>query len=265
MESSRSSWQAAPGFLSQPRCGNCHGTGWELFAVAGKSLARRCSCFAFDRIVKLKEQVYIPHQYQHCTFDTFRPGTSSQFRALMEARRFAERFPIVSRGLFFTGETMSGKTHLAVAILRELFHKFQDDILFASFDDLVSFHRSASRGQGQRTLWERLKAVSLLVLDGLGSPYCDGEVLELTQELIHARSGVKTKTIYTGRTVHCHDLFSPRRNEVNHASETHELLASLPSHTSICLLMGVRILRVQVKEAEVNESWKKKLLLMPGF
>ena len=101
-----------------PHCSNCHGTGWELFAVAGRSLARRCSCFAFDRIVKLKEQVYIPHQYQHCTFDTFRPGTSSQFRALMEARRFAERFPMVSRGLFFTGETMSGKTHLAVAILR---------------------------------------------------------------------------------------------------------------------------------------------------
>ena len=75
----------------------------------------------------------------------------------MEARRFAERFPMVSRGLFLTGETMSGKTHLAVAILRELFHKFQDDILFVSFDDLVSFHGSASRGQGQRTRWERLK------------------------------------------------------------------------------------------------------------
>jgi hypothetical protein len=172
---------------------------------------------------------------------------------------------MISRGIFFTGETMSGKTHLAVAILRELFHRFHEDILFASFDDLVPFHRSLARGSRPSPIWERLKTVSLLVLDGLGSASCNSEVLELIQELIHARSGAKTKTIYTGRTVHPNGLFSPLRNRPNSASETHELIASLPSHTSIRLLMGVRILKVHGKDVEVNESWKKKLVLMPGF
>jgi DNA replication protein DnaC len=264
MHASRSSWRSVPALVSQAGCANCHGTGWELFDVAGKSQARRCSCFVLDRMLKLKEQVYIPHQYQHCNFGNFRPGTSSQFRALAEARRFAERFPLVSRGLFLTGEPMSGKTHLAVAILRELFHRFQDDILFASFDDLVSFYSSARRRQEQRTHWERLKSVSLLVLDGLGLSRCSGEAVELTQELIHARAGIKRKTIYTGGSVHCQALFGQKRSESSHFSETQELLASLPTHTSMCLFTDVRTLKVQ-GDPGVNGSRRKKLFVIPGF
>src|SRR5262245_18098334 len=259
MQASRSSWRSGPRLVSQAGCANCHGTGWELFAAAGKSQARRCSCFVFDRILKLKEQVYIPHQYQHCNFGNFRPASSSQFRALIEARRFAERFPLVSQGLFLTGEPMSGKTQLAVAILRQHFHKFQDDILFASFDDLVSLYSSARRRQQQRTHWERLKDVSLLVLDGFGLSCCTGEAVELTQELIHARSGIKRKTIYTGRSVRCHALFGHKRNETGRLSETQELLASLPAHTSMRLFTEVRTLKVQGHPG-FHESGRKNSL-----
>ena len=42
------------------------------------------------------------------------------------------------------------------------------------------------------------------------------------------------------------------------------LRRSIP-HVDLLLLMGVRILRVQVKEAEVNKTSEEKLLLMPGF
>jgi DNA replication protein DnaC len=264
MRASRTSWRALPVLVSQASCSNCHGTGWELFAVAGRSQARRCSCFVFNRIVKLKEQVYIPNQYQHCTFGNFRPATASQFRALIEARRFAERFPLVSRGLFFTGEPRSGKTHLAVAILRELFHKFQDDILFASFDDLVSFYSSARHRQQQRARWERVKGVSLLVLDGLGLSHCTAEAVELTEELIHSRSGIKRKTIYTGRSVYCQALFGRKPGQTSRLSETQELLASLPSHTSMCLFTDVRILKVRGNPG-FNESERNKLFVMPGF
>ena len=66
----------------------------------------------------------VPPRYEHCTLDTFEPGNPSLSAALEKAMAFCAGYPHLGDdeglGLLFCGDNGVGKTHLAVAVLREL-------------------------------------------------------------------------------------------------------------------------------------------------
>ena len=63
----------------------------------------------------------IPHRYHHCTLDDFVTYDNDTLEdALSRSRQMAKQFPVIERGLFFLGEPGVGKTHLAVAILKQV-------------------------------------------------------------------------------------------------------------------------------------------------
>ncbi|HYK88553.1 MAG TPA: hypothetical protein VE398_07270 [Acidobacteriota bacterium] len=185
----------------------------------------------------MKETVGIPQRYERCTLDNFEPLNLSQVRALGEARKFVERYPCITRGLIFAGETGTGKTHLAAAMLRELAGRVPEDLLFVNFESIQSC-------QGGSPLHDcpRLQQVSLLVLDNFGIGTPTAETLRSVEQLLEARLHGRRLTILTGAPVRCRDLFRGRTSL--DASPTQLFLSALDPALLMKLLSAVRVISV---------------------
>jgi DNA replication protein DnaC len=120
-------------------CERCRGTGFEITSVPGTDgkdveVARRCTCQQVagpDASERRREALRIPPRYEHCTFATFEIGEgSTRFTrdalamVLRYCSAYTQRGSVNANdkglGLLFTGGNGTGKTHLAVAVLREL-------------------------------------------------------------------------------------------------------------------------------------------------
>jgi DNA replication protein DnaC len=106
--------------------------------VPGKG-ARRCRCRTQGTQKKLLEAAHIPRRYEECSLSNYQPtaNNGSQLRAFNYAYRLVREYPSVDRGLLFMGTCGIGKTHLSVAILRELMEKKGVSCLFYEFESLL--------------------------------------------------------------------------------------------------------------------------------
>src|SRR3712207_5839590 len=118
-------------------CQYCFGTGMEV--VAGKG-ARRCRCRTQNTQSRLVEAARIPRRYDKFTLETYKPIQGKfwgiQKRAKEYASTLASEYPAVNRGLLFMGPVGVGKTHLSVAIIREIIQKGYP-CLFYEFGSLL--------------------------------------------------------------------------------------------------------------------------------
>jgi DNA replication protein DnaC len=105
----------------------CYGSGMEV--VQGKG-ARRCRLE--QQQLKLLEQSRIPRRYENCALANYRPtpNNGTQLQAFNFAFKLVSEFLAVNRSLLFMGPVGIGKTHLSVAILRELMEKKDVSCLF---------------------------------------------------------------------------------------------------------------------------------------
>ena len=102
-------------------CPICHDTYWKSIEVDGIERVACCECWREALVDRALADAGIPPGYRHCSLNNFEHrGTNSLMEALRAAAAFAERFPVVDKGLFFLGPPGVGKTHLAVAALREV-------------------------------------------------------------------------------------------------------------------------------------------------
>src|SRR6476619_7042668 len=101
-------------------CPECGGTGW---AQVEGNFVKPCRCKTDARFETLLAAARIPKRFEHCGFHNFEPVCISVGRALMNTRKFVEEYPLVDVGLLYLGRCGVGKTHLAVAALRELINK----------------------------------------------------------------------------------------------------------------------------------------------
>ncbi len=239
----KSTWQELPPVMARKNCSICHGTGWELLTVGESPRARRCVCRSLDQIEKLRQRVCIRQRYEHCVLEGYVPQNLSQTRALAEAHRFSERYPEVSRGLFFSGPPGVGKTHLVVGIVRELVLRFHDDILFADFENILRFRLSRlAQDSGSDSEWERLKKVSLLVLDGFGWPLPRREGVLMIEDLLQTRWLLKKITLFTGDRVRCRALFVKGSRDQSNPSAAQLFLCSLSPRTLMRMLTNVKMI-----------------------
>lgn len=183
-------------------CPHCGGTGWEL--VDGTAV-KPCRCKTDARTEVLLAQARIPKRFQHCGLNNFEPVSAggsiniSVSRALNHTKRFVEEYPLVDVGLLYLGRCGVGKTHLAVAALKELINK-GIPALFYDFRDLL---KEIQDSYNPNTHTSELKILApvldaeLLVLDELGASKPTEWVQETITHIITKRYNEKKVTIFT--------------------------------------------------------------------
>jgi DNA replication protein DnaC len=162
-------------------CLLCDDTGWKPVGEGAERRVTRCQCRLRARGSSLLEAAKIPRRYEHCDFDNFQtefPDLSvsdHEYKSLHSARFVAGRFVdehLPGQGLLFVGGTGTGKTHLAVAVVRKLVLDKEVPCLFCDFRELMRQIRQSYDPAVQTTELDVLRPVfdvPVLLLDDLGS------------------------------------------------------------------------------------------------
>jgi DNA replication protein DnaC len=179
-------------------CPYCNGSGWEAAESTGS--VRRCRCMASLRVTRLLAEARIPNRYEHCDLDSYLPNHDSQKKAKLYVQRFLEHYPQIDVGLLFLGNCGVGKTHLAVALLKNVITEMGDSGLFYDFRDLLREIQGSWNSVSQTSELEVLQPVleaNILVLDELGANKPTEWVRDTIAHIINCRYNEKKLTIFT--------------------------------------------------------------------
>ncbi len=186
--------------MAEKVCPQCEGSGWVLVDVEGRKIARRCSCYQETQTKILLIRANIPRRYQNCSFKNFELHNDSHRDALRISKQFVKNYPVQDVGLLFIGPCGVGKTHLAVAIIRELIEKKGVPCAFYDFRDLIREIQATYDPEADVTASEVLQPVlntPVVVLDELGAKRTTAWVEETVFHIINYRYNEKKLTIFT--------------------------------------------------------------------
>jgi DNA replication protein DnaC len=193
--------------MAQSICPQCDGTGWKPVDIDGVRQVTRCDCRETERVEELLGQAHIPPRYEHCSLENFDVrkdrGTGqanpSLAAAKIYAQRFVEEYP-TDFGLLFVGPTGVGKTHLAIAVLRELVCRKAVQGLFYDSQTLLKAIKESwnpdSRTSELRVL-QPIADAEVLLLDELGALNPSDWVRETLAYIINSRYNHKKVTLIT--------------------------------------------------------------------
>jgi DNA replication protein DnaC len=181
-------------------CADCDDTGWKPIDENGVRRVARCDCWR-ERIGQSRlSQANIPRRYQHCTLANFLAYNESLERAVAMARRLADAFPAAGVGLFLEGQPGVGKTHLGVAVLKQVIEHTGARGLFYDTRELLRLIRSTYDPSIRTTEIEVLHPVlstDLLVLDDLGAEKTSEWVDETMNLIVNTRYSERRLTLFT--------------------------------------------------------------------
>ena len=184
-------------------CPLCDDTGWRPVKAADTAGARRvvrCDCWRNQVGQKRLVDASIPKRYQHCALANFTAYNESLERAVVKAKRVADAYPVVNQGLLLEGQPGVGKTHLAVAVLKQVIQTTGARGLFYDTRDLLRVIRSTYDPAIRTTELEVLRPVmtaDLLVLDDLGAEKTSEWVEETMNLIVNTRYNERRVTIFT--------------------------------------------------------------------
>jgi DNA replication protein DnaC len=199
--------------MAREDCLLCRGTGWKLVArkdgTPGK-MAVACECAMEEREEIVMERARIPKRYEHCDFESFstdledgKTWTAQHEKSLKQAKLLAQGFvrdyPATEKGLLLMGPSGVGKTHLAVAALKELIRRGHAG-LFCDYRELLKEIQASYNPASESTemgVLEPIRTVELLVLDDLGASKPSAWVLDIIGLVLNARYNERRMTILT--------------------------------------------------------------------
>jgi DNA replication protein DnaC len=220
--------------MARADCPTCHGSGWKVVerntdgaqalsadrpdsAGAGEPnlvWAVPCDCTSGDRTDRVLGKARVPERYRHCDFENFetdneienvaREQLAGWNRSLSQAKlivqRFAAEFPVGSEhGLLLMGPCGVGKTHLAVAAVKEIVLRGHSG-LFYDYRELLKQIQDSYNAESQSTemgVLEPVLKAEILVLDDLGSSKPSLWALETVGHILNTRYNEKRVTVLT--------------------------------------------------------------------
>ncbi|MGH9686741.1 MAG: ATP-binding protein [Candidatus Acidiferrales bacterium] len=220
--------------MARADCPTCHGSGWKIVerntngaqalsedkpgaSSAGEPnlvWAVPCECTSGGRSDRALGKARVPERYRHCDFENFetdneiehagREQLASWNRSLAQAKlvvqRFAAEFPVGNEhGLLLMGPCGVGKTHLAVAAMKEIVLRGHSS-LFYDYRELLKQIQDSYNAESQSTEMSVLEPVlkaEMLVLDDLGSSKPSLWALETVGHILNTRYNEKRVTVLT--------------------------------------------------------------------
>lgn len=174
---------------------------------AGGKVAVACDCGMQDRAERVVERARIPKRYEHCDFESYstdvaatQQHASSLKQAKLLAQGFVRDYPgAAEKGLLFMGRSGVGKTHLAVAALRELIRRGHAG-LFCDYRELLKEIQASYNASSESTemgILEPIRTVEILILDDLGASKPSDWVRDIVGIVLNARYNERRTTIIT--------------------------------------------------------------------
>ena len=190
-------------------CPLCEGTGWKtLPAQPGAPKDRRvtrCDCQLRARNRTLLASANIPRRYEHCelaSYTTDFPGAHASLAfAHLSACKFAQEYdPRDGMGLLIIGKIGTGKTHLAVGIIKEIILNKGIACLFYDYRELLKEIQNSYNATVDTTELDVLRPVfetDVLVLDELGAVKPTEWVGDTVSLILNSRYNHNRATIIT--------------------------------------------------------------------
>jgi DNA replication protein DnaC len=157
------------------------------------------------------ERARIPKRYEHCDFESYvtdladgKTWTAHHAQSLKQGtvltQGFVRDYPgSAEKGLLLMGPSGIGKTHLAVAALKELIKRGHAG-LFCDYRELLKEIQASYNPASESTemgILEPIRTAEILVLDDLGASKPSAWVLDIIGLVLNARYNEKRVTILT--------------------------------------------------------------------
>ncbi len=192
-------------------CPECQGRGWKVAADGGAGKATRCDCQKRDRGREYLALAGIPERYRDCRLSTFKTTGDRRIAShLLKAKVVSERYvdtfidPRTGRfretGLIYIGVPGTGKTHLAVAVLKQLIERYGVRGRFIDFVALIHQIRSSfdpSSVESGHEILDPIINAEVLVLDELGAQKPTEWVMDTLYLIMNTRYLRRLPTIFT--------------------------------------------------------------------